>query len=292
MPAAEIEISEELVRGLLNDQHPDLADLEIRALANGWDNALYRLGRELIVRLPRRQLAATHVAHELTWLPRLAPHLPLLIPVPVRAGHPSDRYPWCWSIVPWFDGASVGTSPFADPALAATQLGGFLAALHQTAPPDAPANPYRGGPLADRSEITMERLAVISDQVDTEAVLSAWLATSARPPWDGPPLWIHGDLHPLNMIRVDNELVAIIDFGDLTGGDPATDLLAGWALFDEPHRAIFRAAADSASRPIDDDMWERGRGWAITHSLALLANSADSPMLAAISQRALDAAVS
>ncbi len=292
MPAAEIEISEDLVRALLQDQHPDLADLEIRVLANGWDNVLYRLGRELTVRLPRRQVAAALVAHELTWLPKLGPRLPIPIPVPVRVGHPSDRYPWSWSIVPWFDGAPVGTTPFADPVLAATQLGAFLAALHQPAPQDAPSNPFRGVPLNTRGEITMERLSAIGGQVDAEAVGSVWLAASARPPWDGPPLWIHGDLHPLNMIQLNQELVAIIDFGDLTGGDPATDLLAAWALFDEPHRAIFRAAADSAGRPIDGDMWERGRGWAVAHSLALVANSADFPVLGAMGRRTLDAAVS
>ena len=105
-------------------------------------------------------------------------------------------------------------------------------------------------------------------------------------------MWIHGDLHPLNMVERDGELVAIIDFGDITAGDPATDLLVAWYLFDEPHRAILRAAAESAVRPIDDHMWERGRWWAISHSLAVLANGADHPTLSALGRRALLAATS
>jgi aminoglycoside phosphotransferase (APT) family kinase protein len=296
MPAAEVEISEQLVRTLLLEQHPDLADLDIRLLTNGWDNALFRLGPELLVRLPRRQMAARLVVNEAAWLPALESSLPIPVPAPVRLGGPSDSYPWNWAVVPWFEGEAVGMAAFADPARAATQLGEFLAALHQPAPPDAPANPYRGGPLSGRSEVTVERIDALGDEGDLEreidlgAVRSAWHAAAARPAWEGKAMWLHGDLHPLNMIQSAGELAAIIDFGDITSGDPATDLLAAWALFDEPHREIFRSAADSSARPIDDDMWERGRGWAIYHGLAILSSGADAPVMTAVGLRALRAA--
>ena len=290
MPAAEVDISGDLVRILLRAQHPDLAELDLRLVTKGWDNALYRLGDELTVRLPRRQMAADLVLREATWLPQLAPHLPLPVPAPVRVGRPTAEFPWSWTIVPWFEGEPVGASTFVDPARAATRLGEFLAALHRPAPEDAPLNPFRGGPLADRARHTIPRIEALAADIDVEVVTSGWRNTASVTPWEGPPMWIHGDLHPLNMVERDGELTAIIDFGDITAGDPATDLLVAWYLFDEPHRAILRAAAESAVRPIDDDMWERGRGWAISHSLAVLANGADHPTLSALGRRALLAA--
>jgi len=290
MPAAEVEISDGLVEALLVEQHPDLAHLGLRLLANGWDNVLYRLGAELMVRLPRRQVAAELVRNEAAWLPLLAPSLPIPVPAPVRVGRPTASYPWDWTILPYFPGEAVGTAPFADPGREAARLGAFLAALHQPSPPDAPVNPFfRGAPLAARNPITMKHMESLADQIDLDVVRPSWLAACAVTPWAGAPMWLHGDLHPLNMVQHDGKLAAIIDFGDMTGGDPATDLLAAWQLFDKPERALLRAAADSAVRPIDDDMWERGRGWAIAHALAILADGADATALTAIALRTLDA---
>lgn len=296
MPEAEVAITEDLVRRLLVEQHPDLGALALTPLANGWDNVLFRLGDELTVRLPRRAMAAQLVQAEIDWLPVLAPRLPLPVPAPARVGTPSDAYPWSWTILPWFEGQAVGVTSFADPSAQAQRLGGFLAALHQPAPDDAPVNPFRGGPLADRDQMTLERIDSVAEHLEelgisAEAVRLAWAEASSAPLWNGPPLWVHGDLHPLNMVGREGELVAIIDFGDMTGGDPATDLLVAWALFDRDHRAIFRAAAESATRPIDDAMWERGRGWAISHAMAVLALSADNPALHEVSVRTLRRAI-
>ncbi|MCP5025853.1 MAG: aminoglycoside phosphotransferase family protein [Actinomycetia bacterium] len=290
MPAAEVDVTAELVRSLLEAQHPDLAQLELRGLANGWDNAMFRLGEELVVRLPRRSVAAELVAHESRWLPELAPVLPFPVPAPLWVGRPAGAYPWAWTIVPWFEGTVVGTSAPTDPARLATDLGRFLAALHQPAPPAAPVNPFRGTPLADRSGPVEGRIATLAAHIDVARVREVWIDALQAPVWAGPPLWIHGDLHPLNFLEQDGGLAAVIDFGDIAGGDPATDLLVAWALFDEEHRSILRAAADTAVRPIDDAMWTRGRGWAIAHSLAILANSADAPILRAIGERTLAAA--
>lgn len=287
MPAAEVEIDRSLVRRLLADQHPDLADLPLTELASGWDNVLYRLGDDLVVRLPRRAMAAALVANEQRWLGVLAPELPLAIPVPVRVGRPTDDYPWSWSIQPWIPGRAAGASPDLDLPVAARDLGRFLAALHRPAPADAPRNPYRGGPLAERIDATDKRLARYADVLDTEDLRRRWERALAAPVWDGPPLWIHGDLHAHNLVADSGRLVAVIDFGDITAGDPATDLAVAWSVLDPPHHAVFRRAADSAARPIDDALWRRAEGWAVSVGLAILAHSADSPAMEAMARRML-----
>ena len=165
-PAAEVAIDSTLVRRLLATQHPDLAHLEPIELASGWDNVLFRLGPALTVRLPRRQLAATLVEHEQRWLPELADRLPLPVPTPVRFGRPTGFYPWSWSILPWFDGGPAGADPDLDGSTAARQLGDFLAALHRPAPADAPVNPFRGGPLAERDQILRQRVDALGPIID------------------------------------------------------------------------------------------------------------------------------
>lgn len=285
MPAAEVEIDVDLVRRLLTDQHPDLADLPIVELANGWDNVMFRLGPDLTVRIPRRELAASLVEHEQRWLPVLAPGLPLPIPAPVRVGRPTDYYPWSWSVLPWFEGRPVADDPELDGPAAARDLGRFLAALHRPAPPEAPANPHRGGPLADRDLLVRQRLDQLGNAVDRASLLARWDRGLAAPPWNGPPTWLHGDLHGLNVLSLDGRLVAVIDFGDITAGDPATDLAAAWPILDAADHDEFRRAASTAERPVDDDLWHRAGGWALSVGLALLANSADNPALAAMGRR-------
>jgi aminoglycoside phosphotransferase (APT) family kinase protein len=292
MPAAEVEIDPALVRRLLAEQQPDLADLPLTELANGWDNVLYRLGDDLVVRLPRRRLAAELVLNEQRWLPVLAPRLPLAVPVPVRVGRPSGEYPWSWSIQPWIPGRAAAVSPDLDGPAAARDLGRFLAALHRPAPADAPANPYRGGPLAERREATDERLARFADRLDVDDLRRRWERALAAPPWSGPPMWIHGDLHAHNLLADRGRLVAVIDFGDITAGDPATDLAVAWSLLEPADHEAFRRAADrrepgADARPIDDAMWHRAEGWALSVGLAILAHSADGPAMEAMARRML-----
>lgn len=284
MPAAEVVIDVDLVRRLLRSQHPDLADLPIVELTNGWDNAIYRLGDELTVRLPRRSLAADLVRNEQRWLPMLADRLPLPIPAPVRAGEPEGDYPWAWSVCPWFAGDVAGASPPRDLRSAAAVLGGFLAALHRPAPEEAPDNRFRGGPLDERDESTLDRIAGIADLVDVDVVRSVWRAHVGLPPWTGEPRWLHGDLHPANLVVRDGELAAVIDFGDLTSGDPATDLAVAWMLFASGARTVLRAAAGE----VDDATWARARGWALSFAVIYVAFSADHPVLAAVGRRTLD----
>jgi aminoglycoside phosphotransferase (APT) family kinase protein len=274
MPAAEVDVDEALVRSLLAEQHPDLLGLDLQPLANGWDNVLFRLGDDLVVRLPRRQLAVPLVEHEQRWLPELAPRLPLPIPAPVRTGRPGAGYPWPWSVVPWFPGASALDAPPHDLAVAAEQLGAFLRALHEPAPAAAPPNPYRGIPLADRDERTLVALDALAGDVEADEVRAVWSELRDAPAWDGPPVWVHGDVHPGNLVVDRGELAAVIDFGDLTAGDPACDLAVAWMLLPPEHRPPFRAAAGAAD---DDHLWTRARGWALALGVVTLASSRDNP---------------
>ena len=290
MPAAEVSVPPELVRRLLAAQQPDLAHLPVRLIAHGWDNLMYRLGDELAVRLPRRAAAAPLIVHEQRWLPVVAPRLPLPVPAPVRAGRPAPGYPWPWSIVPFLPGQLAAREPPADPAVAAASLGRFLAALHVPAPEDAPVNRNRGVPLAERTAVVAENLGIVGSMVDRGAAVRAWQAALATPAWGGAPVWLHGDLHPANILVHRGRISAVIDFGDITAGDPAADLSVAWMLLPADCRGDFRDAYRAVGGHAEgDDTWARARGWALAQSLAFLAHSADNPVIAAIGRRTIGA---
>src|SRR6516225_8795800 len=256
MPAAEVSVSPELVRRLLAAQQPDLAHLPVRLIAHGWDNFMYRLGDELAVRLPRRAAAARLIVHEQRWLPVIAPRLPLPVPAPVRAGRAAPGYPWPWSIVPFLPGQLAAREPPADPAGAAAGLGRFLAALHVPAPQDAPVNRNRGVPLAERTAVVTQNLGMVGDMVDRGAAVRAWQAALATPAWGGAPVWLHGDLHPANILVHRGRISAVIDFGDITAGDPAADLSVAWMLLPADCRSDFRDAYRAAGGHAEgDDTW-------------------------------------
>ena len=264
-PLAVIDIGEPRVRSLLAEQQPALADLPMEFVANGWDNVVVRLGSDFMVRLPRRAAAAQLVLNEQRWLPVLAPTLPLPIPSPVFAGSPGSQYPWAWSLCAWLPGDSAAAAPPSDPHEAALTLAAFVVALHQPAPPDAPENPFRGVHLRDRAEAVEQRARSLVHAVPAADVLKVWNDLRATAVWDGLPLWLHGDLHPSNMLTHHGKLSAIIDFGDITSGDPATDLALAWMMFAPRERRVFRDAAE-----IDDDSWRRAAGWALNLSLAYM----------------------
>jgi aminoglycoside phosphotransferase (APT) family kinase protein len=290
-PPADVPIDRSLVIALLQEQHTDLAHLPLTEVGEGWDNTMFRLGDDFLIRVPRRAASADLIEHEQRWLPGLSPLLPLPVPVPLRVGRPGCGFPWSWSVVPWFPGHSALLAPPADPATSADALGRFLHALHQPAPRDAPANPWRGVPLASRTEILDQHLRKVEGYVDRRPVLDLWERVLSTPPWSGPPLWIHGDLHPGNLVVSDGRLSAVIDFGDLTAGDPATDLSVAWMLFPSPAaRSIFRAARAGADS-LDDSTWMRARGWALALGLAYLAASRDDEAMGTLGRTAIDAAL-
>jgi aminoglycoside phosphotransferase (APT) family kinase protein len=300
IPPVAIDVNESLVRALLAEQHPDFESLPLTTAGAGWDNMLYRLGATLAVRLPRRAEAVALIEHEQRWLPELAPRLPLPIPLPVRRGRPGQGFPWPWSIVPWLPGDNATIAPVRDTATAALALGAFVRAMHRPAPPGAPSNPYRGIPLRERTAVVRDRAGRLEGIVESAAVLAMWDEMVRTPLWPGPPLWIHGDLHPGNLLVHEGRLSAVIDFGDLTSGDPATDLAVAWMLLPPPMRLKFREAAAGPAQPIDDDTWTRARGWALAFGVIFLASARDrlvhsgvpgpaSQMMAAIGRTTIDA---
>ncbi len=244
---------QDLVRALLRDQHPDLADLELRDVNGGWDNQLWRLGDDLAVRLPRTERAPALLHTEQKWLPVLANRLPLPTPTPVRIGKPSRLFEHTWTIARWVEGDPADHAPITRLDAAET-LAEFLRALHEKAPADAPTNPTRGIPLAE-----------LREEVHTSA-REVWEKALAAPVWHGAPLWLHGDLHPANVVVRDGTLAGVIDFGELCAGDPATDLSAAWILLPAGAAGRFFDAYGRA----DEATIARARGWAVLRALGLI----------------------
>jgi aminoglycoside phosphotransferase (APT) family kinase protein len=268
----ENEITADLVAELLREQHPDLAGLPLTFGARGWDNQLWRLGDDLAVRLPwATQDAGELLLKEHAWLPAIAPRLPLPVPVPQRLGQPSERFPRPWIVTTWVAGEPADRAPATRGAEAADTLAAFLAALHQPAPDDAPAGRHRrGGPLADTGKGFAHFLRATTDRglvSDPGAIREVWDDALAAPPWPGPALWLHADLHPANLLTADGNFCGVVDFGDMCAGDPACDLAACWILLpdeviDRFHQSYW-PAADAATR-------RRARGWAVGKALACL----------------------
>ncbi|GAA3494809.1 aminoglycoside phosphotransferase family protein [Streptomyces prasinosporus] len=264
-----IEITAELVRGLLRDQHPDLAGLAVREVAGGWDNRMWRLGDDLAVRMPRTERAPDLQRKECRWLPVLAPRLPLPVPTPVRIGEPSARFPRPWSIMTWVPGEPLDRAPISRAGHAADTLAGFLGALHEEAPAGAPAGSDRGahpGRCTDGFEEFLRAVAPGGIAADARAVRAVWDDAVAAPAWEGPPVWLHGDLHPANVVVSDGTLSGVVDFGDLFAGDPAWDLAAAWLLL--PAGADSRFFEGYARA--DEATVRRARGLAVLKSLFLV----------------------
>ena len=284
MPAAEFEIDAGLVRRLLADQFPDLATLDIVDLANGWDNVMFRLGDDLTVRLPRRRAAVSLIDNEQRCLDVLAPRLDIPVPAPLYRGSPSSEFPMRWSICPWFPGEMASDVPLADPGREARRLGEFLVALHQPAPPDAPENPFRGQDVRTIEHRVIGNLSRL-ERDDADELIDRWRSWAMVEPHNAAPMWLHGDLHVANMLVDRGAISAVIDFGDVTSGDPAVDFPVGWMLFDGDVRDVFRQAASHA----DDALWSRAQAWALHFALMYLANSADNPRLHAMGERLIAA---
>jgi aminoglycoside phosphotransferase (APT) family kinase protein len=269
MHADEVNTDVSLVRRLLGAQFPEWADLAIEPVASaGTDNAIYRLGEDMAVRMPRVDWAVGQVDKEQRWLPELAAPLPLAIPVPLGKGVPAEGYPWNWSVCRWLEGENATSERLADPRQAATDLAHFVAALQRIdsagGPPPGVHNSFRGVPLAMRDQPTRAAITALTGTLDGGAVTAAWDAALRAPTARGAPVWLHGDLHSGNLLAQRGRLSAVIDFGCLGVGDPACDTMVAWTLFSAEGRDAFRAAL-----AVDDATWARGRGWAL--SVALIA---------------------
>lgn len=268
MHDGEIETDPALVRRLLAAQFPQWAALPIVPVASsGTDNAIYRLGDDLAARLPRIGWAARQAALEAEWLPRLSPHLPLALPVPLALGRPAEGYPFDWSVCTWLPGTSASGGAVPDLEQAAADLAAFVLALRRIPTAGAHARPpgARGGPLAEGDAQVRRSVAQLGSRIDGAAVLRLWDESLAAPPWREPEVWVHGDLLPGNLIVTGGRLSGVIDFGCLNVGDPACDLQPLWNLFAGPSRRRYR---DELA--VDDDSWLRGRGWTIRQTVSAL----------------------
>ncbi|MHC6221203.1 aminoglycoside phosphotransferase family protein [Arthrobacter sp. MMS24-S77] len=286
MPQAELDVTAGLVRSLLKEQLPAFSDLPLKLVANGWDNVIYRLGEDWAVRLPRREAAAQLVLHEQQYVQTYARRSPVPLPSPVHSGRPSADYPWHWSVTPWLPGISAALVPQATRNAAAEDMAAFLTAIHVPAPPDAPVNPFRGVPLETRSGAVLDRLNASGRYLEAPRLRELWSGACSVPPWDGPRLWLHGDLHPANvLLRPDGRLAAVLDFGDLGAGDPAVDLAVAWLMFDADARHRFMAAFGPA---VHAATWSRARGWAVLFATAMLSFSDDNPQMSGIGHFAVE----
>ncbi|MEV3964695.1 aminoglycoside phosphotransferase family protein [Nocardia sp. NPDC050193] len=266
MTGTEVEITADLVRDLLREQHPDLAGLTLREVAGGWGNQMWRLGDELAVRMQRMDPTPDLQLKERRWLPALAPRLPLPVPTPVRFGEPSERFPKYWTVMTWVPGEPLDHATISRGAHAADTLAVFLRALHVPAPAEAPIATDRGAHPRDCADGFEAFFGAVTPADRAADIRAVWDDAVAAGVWEGPPVWVHGDLHPANVVVSDGTLSGIVDFGDLFAGDPAWDLAAAWVLL----------PADTAGRFFDnyaladEAAIRRARGLAAMKSLFLM----------------------
>lgn len=292
MHADEVDTHVSLVRQLLAAQFPEWTELALKpVISAGTSNALYRLGSDMVVRLPRIPKASLQVQKEQQWLPKLAPHLPLAIPTPLAMGIPGEGYPWHWSVYRWLEGENKSIESLDDPQQAAIDLAQFITALHNIDPTGGPLpgehNATRGLPLAMRDDHTRNLIDQLKDTFDADIMTKVWEAAVHATVWDKPSVWIHGDLMPGNILAINGKLSAIIDFGLLGTGDPASDVMTAWIFLSSKTRSIFHETLQA-----DDATWLRARGWALWAGLvAYPYYKHTNPVLAAIAKRAINETV-
>lgn len=265
-----IVVSAEQARGLIAAQFPQWAALDIRPVElSGWDNRSFRLGDDMLIRMPSAARYVAQVEKEHWWLPVLAPLLPVPIPVPLALGQPGGNYPFCWSVYRWLDGEPLaGHLGSIDLSVIAVDVATFLKALHNIdaldGPPAGAHNFHRGGSLAVYDGEARASAMRLADEVDQALAMEIWqLALSSR--WQGQGVWVHGDVAEGNLLVRDGRLSAVIDFGSSGIGDPSSDLILAWNVLDTQSRAVFRRALD-----LDEATWQRGRGWALWKALIVL----------------------
>lgn len=236
----EVPIDEDTLRRLLAAQFPDLADEPLRiVLPWGTDNAIWRVGADLVARLPRIAWASGQPAKEAAWLPVLATHLPTRVPEPVSVGRPSEDYPFEWALHRWLPGVGASPETIGDPEQFALDLIEVIEALKQAPVEGAPEATNRARPLAAYDEATRQAIKQAAGLIDADAALAVWEAGLAAPPFEGSPRWVHGDLEG-NCLVEGGRLSAVIDWNSACVGDPAVDVQVAWSpLFTEDSRELF-----------------------------------------------------
>ncbi len=264
MHAGEIDIDIPLVQRLLDEQFPQLAGRSIRLVkSTGTVNAIYRLGPDLYVRLPRLAEWAGSLEREWAWLPKLAQHVSLEIPKPLALGKPAQGYPLPWAIYHWIEGSPYRDDRIGDERQAAADLANFILELRSVDQTGAP--PAGRRPLAELDAATRAAIQSARAVIDAPAVSAAWTRSLEFPAWDGKPVWIHADLLQSNLLVRGRRLRAVIDFGGAGIGDPAADLVPAWSVFNQAGREAFRRALD-----VEDGAWSRARGYALHQALLIV----------------------
>lgn len=264
------DITPELVARLVATQFPQWAGLPVRPVdVDGWDNATFRLGEHMSVRLPSSPDYVEQVEKEHRWLPVLARQLPLPVPEPLGKGEPGCGFPRPWSVYRWIDGQTAESGRVADLPQFAADLADFLAALYKVDPSGGPLpgthNFFRGGSPACYDTETRAALAALHGHIDTVLAAEVWEAALAAR-WDGPAVWFHGDAQPGNLILDSTgRLSAVIDFGTSGIGDPACDAAIAWTFLSGEGQRVFKERL-----PFDEATWTRGRGWAIWKAMIVL----------------------
>jgi aminoglycoside phosphotransferase (APT) family kinase protein/GrpB-like predicted nucleotidyltransferase (UPF0157 family) len=287
MHADEVDTDPALVSRLIASQFPHWAELPIeRVGSSGTDNALYRLGDELVVRLPRIEWAVGGIEKEFEWLPELAPRVPAAIPMPLAKGVPALGYPWEWGVYTWLEGENPapGAGRSADGLV--DDAARFIRALHAI---DLAGGPpaRRGAPVRVQDERARAALADLEGSIDVDAATRAWEAALEAPPWAGTPVWVHGDLLPGNLLVHGGRLTGVIDWAGVGVGDPACDLIIAWGLLPAEARPVFREQLG-----VDDATWARGLGWGLSLALIAIPYYRDTnPAFAATARHLLDEAL-
>lgn len=272
MHEGEFAIGQALVRRLVDGQFPQWRDRSLtRVPSSGTVHAMYRLGDDLAVRLPRLAEFGPALERELDLLARVAPFLPLRIPTVAARGEPTAAYPASWSVLQWIEGEPLSSHPVADPIDTATHLGEFVVAMRSINLPGESSPNQRGRALATADDWTRSSIAAVANEFDAERLTYLWEAALAAQPWDGVPTWIHGDLLPGNLLVADGRLCAVIDFGEASIGNPTWDLVAAWWVFSAEGRDTFLDAAMAG-----DAARDRARGWALSGGVGALAYYVDS----------------
>lgn len=269
---SELRVDARMARELVDEQFPAWAALPLRPVEpGGWDHRSFRLGDELVVRIPSAIGYVPQVAKEHAWLPKLAAALPLAVPRIVARGEPGPRFPHPWSVYAWIDGVTLADAPVDDEIGLAHDLAAFLVALRNAdaagAPPPGLHSGFRGGPVSQLHDEVEALLPRLGDRRRRDRARSVWREALAEP-FRGTPVWVHGDVSTTNLLVRADRLAAVIDFGCAAVGDPACDTAMAWTHFSGDSRRAFMRDLE-----LDDGVWARGRGWALWKALTLL----DSP---------------
>ncbi len=284
------ELDPALLRRLLATQFPAWANLSLELVQpSGTDNLLYRLGDDKVMRFPRSIGTSQTLKKEREWLTRLAPQLPLAIPIPLASGVPGEGYPYEWAVYSWLPGENLVETLLSDQDQLALDMARFITALQRIDPQNGPApgehNFFRGVPLTQRDAATRKAIEALVPQIDVNAVNALWEAALLAPRWSGPPVWIHGDLDARNLLAQNSRLSAVIDFGGLGIGDPACDMMVAWKILHADARQIFKNALS-----VDEATWVRAQGWVLSQALMILSyyTMETNPLLLSEARRWMD----